>query len=89
MKITRKDVLVAIVTNAVLLRQLPYRDAGRLVIAYGDMLKRNVKDFPLSNVDYIDIRRQWTSKLTRYAIYSIREDRQDERRGFPQDRAEP
>jgi hypothetical protein len=77
------------VTNAVLLRQLPYRDAGRLVIACGDMLKRNVKDFPLSNVDYIDIRGQWTAKLTRYAIYSIPEDRPDERRGFPQDRTEP
>ena len=46
------------VARAVLLRPLPYRDPGRLVIACGDMLKRNVKDFPLSNVDYLDIRQQ-------------------------------
>ncbi|HEV3197784.1 MAG TPA: ABC transporter permease [Bryobacteraceae bacterium] len=46
------------VTNAVLLRPLPYKDPTRLVIACGDMLKRNVKDFPLSNVDYLDIHNQ-------------------------------
>ena len=46
------------VARAVLLRPLPYRDPGSLVIACGDMLKRNVKDFPLSNVDYLDIRQQ-------------------------------
>jgi putative ABC transport system permease protein len=46
------------VTNSVLLRPLPYRDPDRLVIACGDMRKRNVKDFPLSNADYLDIRNQ-------------------------------
>src|SRR5580658_3818411 len=46
------------VASAVLLRPLPYRGAERLVIACGDMVKRNVKDFPLSNVDYLDIRQQ-------------------------------
>src|SRR5579871_3423162 len=46
------------VTNAVLIRPLPYRDPDRLVIACGDMQKRNVKDFPLSNVDYLDIQKQ-------------------------------
>jgi predicted permease len=46
------------VTNAVLLRPLPYRSPDRLVIACGDMLKRNVKDFPFSNVDYLDTRNQ-------------------------------
>ena len=44
--------------RAVLLRPLPYRDPDRLVIACGDMLKRNVKDFPLSNADFLDIRGQ-------------------------------
>ncbi len=44
------------VTNAVLLRPLPYRDAERLVFACSDMRKRNVKDFPLSNADFIDLR---------------------------------
>jgi predicted permease len=46
------------VARAVLLRPLPYRDPERLVIMCGDMAKRNVKDFPLSNVDYLDIRQQ-------------------------------
>src|SRR4029434_6323267 len=44
------------VTNGVLLRQLPYKDPDRLVLACSDMQKRNVKDFPLSNVDYLDLR---------------------------------
>jgi putative ABC transport system permease protein len=44
------------VARAVLLRPLPYRNPDALVIACGDMVKRNVKDFPLSNVDYLDIR---------------------------------
>jgi putative ABC transport system permease protein len=44
------------VTNAVLLRPLPYRDPDRLVVACTDMRKRNVRDFPLSNADFIDLR---------------------------------
>src|SRR4029079_1045439 len=44
------------VTNGVLLRQLPYRDPERLVLACSDLQKRNVKDFPLSNVDFLDLR---------------------------------
>src|ERR1044072_6224626 len=44
------------VTNGVLLRKLPYKDPERLVLVRGDLQKRNVKDFPLSNVDYLDIR---------------------------------
>src|SRR5215472_4830385 len=44
------------VTNAVLLRPLPYRDPDRLVVASSDLRKRNVRDFPLSNADYIDLR---------------------------------
>ena len=44
------------VTNGVLLRQLPYKDPERLVLTCSDMQKRNVKDFPLSNVDYLDLR---------------------------------
>ena len=44
------------VTNGVLLRQLPYKDPERLVLACSDLQKRNVKDFPLSNTDYLDLR---------------------------------
>src|SRR6185503_19229325 len=44
------------VTNAVLLRKLPYKDPERLVLVRGDLQKRNVKDFPLSNVDFLDVR---------------------------------
>jgi putative ABC transport system permease protein len=46
------------VARAVLLRPLPYRNPDQLAIACGDMVKRNVKDFPLSNVDFLDIRHQ-------------------------------
>jgi putative ABC transport system permease protein len=44
------------VTNAVLLRPLPYRDPDRLVVAASDLRKRNVRDFPLSNANFIDLR---------------------------------
>lgn len=44
------------VTNAVLLRPLPYKDPGRLVIGGMDLRKRNVHDLPFSNADYIDLR---------------------------------
>src|SRR6267142_2761524 len=44
------------VTNGVLLRQLPYKDPDRLVLACSDMRRRNVKDFPLSNADFLDLR---------------------------------
>jgi predicted permease len=44
------------VTNGVLLRQLPYKDPERLILVRGDLQKRNVKDFPLSNADFLDLR---------------------------------
>jgi len=43
------------VTNAVLLKALPYKDPERLVMACSDMRKRNVRDFPFSNAEYIDL----------------------------------
>ena len=44
------------VTNAVLLRPLPYKNPDRLVYALSDMRKRNVKDFFFSNADFLDLR---------------------------------
>src|SRR4051794_18868920 len=44
------------VTNAVLLRPLPYRNPDRLVFALSEMRKRNVKDFFFSNADFLDLR---------------------------------
>src|SRR5437660_1088457 len=44
------------VTNGMLLRQLPYKGPERLVLACNDLQRRNVKDFPLSNVDFLDLR---------------------------------
>ncbi|MGB9466354.1 MAG: ABC transporter permease, partial [Candidatus Acidiferrum sp.] len=44
------------VTNAVLLRPLPYENPDQLVIVPSDMRNRGVKDFPFSNADFIDLR---------------------------------
>jgi len=48
------------VVNAVLLRPLPYGDAGRLALIWGDMVKRDVKDFPFPPGDLPDVRQQAT-----------------------------
>ena len=58
------------VTNGVLLRKLPYKDPERLVLARGDLQKRNVKDFPLSNVDFLDIRNGAKNNFEDFAAVS-------------------
>ena len=45
------------VVNTVLLRPLPYRDAGQLVLVWGDMRARNVTDFPFSPPNFNDLRK--------------------------------
>ena len=49
------------VVNAVLLEPLPYRDADRVVIVWGDLRNRNVPDWAFSNPDFADLRAQSTS----------------------------
>jgi predicted permease len=58
------------VTNGVLLRQLPYKDPERLVLARGDLQKRNVKDFPLSNADFLDLKNGATNSFEDFGAVS-------------------
>ncbi|HSA57496.1 MAG TPA: ABC transporter permease [Gemmatimonadaceae bacterium] len=46
------------VVNAVLLRPLPYADAGRLALIWGDLRARNVNDFPFSPPLYRELKDQ-------------------------------
>src|SRR6266576_4855612 len=55
------------VTHGVLLRPLPYKDPDRLVLACSDMQRRNVKDFPLSNADFLDLRNGAKSNFEDFA----------------------
>jgi putative ABC transport system permease protein len=48
------------VVNAVLLRPLPYADAQRLVLIWGELRARNVSDWPFSPPDFRDLQRQST-----------------------------
>jgi putative ABC transport system permease protein len=58
------------VTNGVLLRKLPYKDPERLVLARGDLQKRNVKEFPLSNADYLDLRNGAKNNFEDFAAFN-------------------
>ena len=58
------------VTNGVLLRKLPYKDPERLVLACNDLQRRNVKDFPLSNVDFLDLRNGAKNNFEDFAAFN-------------------
>ncbi|HET6974958.1 MAG TPA: ABC transporter permease [Pyrinomonadaceae bacterium] len=58
------------VTNGVLLRKLPYKDPDRLVLTCNDMRQRNVKDFPLSNVDFHDLRNGAKNNFDDFAAFN-------------------
>ena len=49
------------VVNAVLLRPLPYADADRLVLVWGELRTRNVADWPFSPPDFRDMRLHTTA----------------------------
>jgi putative ABC transport system permease protein len=58
------------VANAVLLRPLPYKNPDRLVFAISDLRKRNVQDFPISNCDFVDLRKGTESVFEETAAVS-------------------
>jgi predicted permease len=61
------------VTNGVLMRPLPYKDPDRLVIAGMDLRQRHVRDLPLSNASYIDLRDGTTSAFEDFAgVFTFR-----------------
>ena len=49
------------VVNAVLLRPLPYADAGQLALIWGDMRARKVNDFPFAPFSYRELKNNNTS----------------------------
>ena len=49
------------VLSAVLLRPLPYRDPGRLMVVWSDLRNRHILDFPFSPPDFADLRREATA----------------------------
>src|SRR5437016_2511465 len=58
------------VVNAVLLRPLPYADAQRLVVIWGELRTRHVNDWPFSSPDYRDLRTQSTTVFEDIAGFS-------------------
>src|SRR5262249_39594964 len=55
------------VTNAILLRSLPYKDPDRLVVVGGDMRTRTTYDVPLSAENYMDLRNGTKSAFEDFA----------------------
>jgi putative ABC transport system permease protein len=48
------------VMNGVLLRPLPYRDPGRLVVVWSELRTRHLPDFPIAPPDFADMKRSAT-----------------------------
>ena len=71
------------VVNAVLLRPLPYQHEQRLMLVQGDLVARNVTDFPQAPGDFPDMRREATHFEELAAVVTFRQQLTDER-GEPQ-----
>jgi len=72
------------VTNAVLLRPLPYRDPDRLVLACGDMLTRDVVDSPVSAENFMDLRNGAKRIFEDFAAVSTNRDNFPRADGSPE-----
>jgi putative ABC transport system permease protein len=59
------------VVRAVLLRPLPYTDAERLVVVQGEMVNRNVTNWPTSPPDFVDYREQVTLLESLEAVWTF------------------
>lgn len=55
------------VVHSVLLRPLPYKNSSRLVVAFGDMRRRNASDLALSSPDFQDLRSETTTMFEGFA----------------------
>src|ERR1035437_3799992 len=58
------------VADAVLIRPLPYKDAGRMVYACNDLKTRNVTDHLWSGPNYMDLRDHASAALEDVAAVS-------------------
>jgi len=72
------------VTEAVLLRPLPYKEPDRLVLASNDMRRRDVKDFPFSDADFLDLRARAKSTFEDFAVVSTGQGSALEADGSPE-----
>src|ERR1700680_820566 len=61
------------VVQAVLLRPLPYKDEGRLVLVWMDLRARHQVDFPLAPGDFADLRQQVTLFESLAAVQTFRQ----------------
>ncbi|MFN2565502.1 MAG: hypothetical protein ABR499_10885, partial [Gemmatimonadaceae bacterium] len=72
------------VVNAVLLRPLPYAQADRLVLVWGEMRTRNVRDFPFSPPNFQDLRRGVPAFQDLAAVFTFRQPLAGEGSGPPE-----
>lgn len=72
------------VTNAVLLRPLPYKDPDRLILAGGDMRTRNILDERVSYENYMDLKKGTTDAMSDMAAVATFRGVLPQRDGSPE-----